>query len=614
MKKIINNAFIMTMEKYFTIFSLCISMFVIVLLTQALILTWLNQFKLIYVSFSALISFLLTVIFFLFYKKYIKILPRIHILPLIIIAFVCVVFILFPHDTFGGRDEGLYANLAVYLTNHGNLNTPLYLNPNPAIIQSWTERVPAYTTWLAIQNMFLGQSWMLRSSVIPVALGLIYLYLVASFLGGKKVGLITLFLYTSCLPFLWLGRETLSENLAFFLLWFFVLCLMLFFKTKQIIYLSTLFITSWLFAFTRIEGLFIQIPMLLVFTLGVLITRITSLKKTIFIALIYFFLIASTFLIYENLSNKTYLATNISSVKFAVTNDLQSISVKQNKDIELFDRIPIFLMQMIAKYNLLLVLSSIFLVIPIIIIDKKNVLIKKIYFIGLLIIISPELIKLINPAISLDQPWFYRRYIYALIPFGYLCLSTLLSKIIKRRLLVIIVMCLFIINIAFSSKIITLKNNWSLTKALETTVKDVSANDFIILKDYDILNNYYPTIYLSYQKKIRTLPSDWVEIKNWLPKEKIFEGVPYERLYLLSDKESENYKDFELIKISSVNVEYKQLLPLCDLNLLRIEFEPIYRDYMTIPYQNVISYCSKTDNEIINLKKKIFLYELILPQ
>ena len=613
-KYFINNFRLEKAEKWITVFFFCISIFVIFLLTQTLILTWINQFKLLYVSFFTLTSFLLTIIFFFFIKKDVKFLPSLNIPVLLIISLVCLIFIVFPHDTFGGRDEGLYANLAIYLTNNGNLNTPLYLNPNPTIIQSWAGRVPAYTTWLAIQNIFFGQNWMLSSSVIPVALGLIYLYLVASFFGGKKVGLITLILHTSSLPFLWLARETLSENLAFFLLWFLVLFLILFFKTKRNIYLSSLFITSWLFAFTRAEGLFIQITMLLVFVLIVLITRVTSVRKTIFIALIYLFLIASTFLTLDYQSNKAYLSTNVSDVKFAVTRDLSSISVKKNINIKLIDRIPIFLMQMMAKYNLLLVLYSIILVIPIIVTDKKNCLKNKIYFIGLLIIISPEFVKLINPGISFDQPWLYRRYIYALIPLGYFCLSFLLYKTIKRKsLLLLIIIILFIINIVLASKIITLKNNWLLTKKIERLTKSITRNDLVIIENRYLFNYYYPAIYFSYQKEILSLYPDQLETANnhWLPKEKIFNDVLYNKLFLLSGEEFNKYKDFKLIKIDNEEIEYQQLQWICDFALLQKSIEPRIDNYLFFPYQDVINYCSKRENEIINSKKKVFLYELI---
>lgn len=611
------NLVLKKIEEWATIFFFSAGVFVILLLIQALILMWFDQFKILYLSFCLLMSFILTIIFFYFIKKDAILLPRINISVLSIIFLVWSIFVLFPHDTFGGRDEGLYTNLAVYLTNHGSLKTPLHLNAYVPRVESWTGRVPAYTTWLAIQNIFFGQNWMLRSSVILITFGLVYLYIVASFLDGKKVGLITLILYTSCFPFLWLGRETLSENLAFFLLWSSIAFLFAFFKTKRNIYLACLFVTSWLFSFTRVEGLFIQILTLLVLISTVLVTKIASFKKTVFIALIYLIFIGSTFLIFPRISSTTSIRENVSTSSTVITKSLSSFSIKQtieqNKDIKLRDRFPIFFIRMLSKYNVFLFLFSILLVIPIIVIDKRMGLRNKIYYMGLLVIISPEFVKFINPAVSLDQPWLYRRYIYGLIPLGYLCSSILLKKITKRNLLFIIVVVSLITNIILSNKIITLKNNWSVTNAIEKIAKNVSVNDTIMVKSYTILGNYIPIAYLTYQKEIHTFLSEWMEVKNnnWFPKEKKFQGIPYQRLFFLSDNESESYKDFKLLEIDSVEVEYKQLQWLCDLALLKKYLSFNINNYSLLPYREVIGYCSKTENEILEVKKKIFLYELI---
>lgn len=604
-------------EEWVTIFFFNASVFTILVLIQALILMWFDQFKILYLTFSACISLILTVIFFYYIKKDIKLLPRLSIPVITIISLVFLIFVFFPHDTFGGRDEGLHANLAVYLTNHGSLRTPLHLNAYVPRVESWTGRVPAYTTWLAIQNIFFGQNWMLRSDVILVAFGLAFLYFVASFLGGKKVGLISLILYSSSFPFLWLGRETLSENLAFFLLWASIAFLFTFFKTKRNIYLVCLFVTSWLFSFTRVEGLFIQLLTLLVLISTILITKIASFRKTVFIALIYFVFIGSTFIIFPRISSTTFIGENVSTSSAVVIKSLSSFSteqfIEQNKDIKLKDKFPIFFVQMLSKYNLFLFLASILLIIPIILIDKKMRVKKKIYFIGLLVIISPEFVKLINPTVSLDQPWLYRRYIYGLIPLGYLCSSILLNKITKRGLLFIIVIASFIINISLSNKIITLKNNWSVTDAIEKIAHDVSPSDAIVIKSYTFLGNYVPLAYLTYQKEIPTFLAEWMEVKNnnWFPKEKTFQGVPYKRLFLISDNESENYKDFKLLKIDSVEVEYKQLQWLCDLALLKKYLSFNINNYSLLPYREVISYCSTPINEILEVNKKIFLYEMI---
>ena len=82
-------------------------------------------------------------------------------------------------------------------------------------------------------------------------------------------------------------------------------------------------------------------------------------------------------------------------------------------------------------------------------------------------------------------------------------------------------------------------------------------------------------------------------------------------LYFACEKCFKSFKDFKLFKIDSVEVEYKQLQYICDLRLLQKDLQPWIDDYLYFPYQDVVNYCSKRENEIINTKKNIFLYELI---
>lgn len=605
--------YIIKIEKWATVFFLCASVFIVILLTQALILTWFGQFKLLFLNISLIISFLSAGVFYIFIIKDLNFLPRFNIYALAIICIVCIIFSFFPHDTFGGRDEGLYSNLAVYLTNHGNLLTPWYLYANPADTGPWTGRVPAYTAWLAIQNIYFGQNWMLMSSMVLITFGLFYLYMIANLLSGKKVGLITIILFTTCFQFLWLGRETLSENLAFFLLWASITFLFFFIRTKNITFFIGLLLINWLFSFARVEGLYIQIATLLVLLLNLFIFKKISLIKTLSISLLYILFIGSTFLIYSNISNTNYNKAIVSSASLGVTNSVSSLTSQQNSDATLSERFPFFIMLMFAKYNLLLVLLSPFIILPLIMFDKKMNLKSKIGFIGITIIILPEFAKFIFPGISLDQPWFFRRYIYAIIPFGFLYFSILLNKITNRRLSIIIIYILLIVNIVFSIRIITLKNNWSVTSGLEEITNFVSPQDLIMIKNYETLNNYLPETYLTYQKEIRTFYSEWMEVKdnNWLPAENKFQGKHYDKLFLLSNKENDSYNNFKLRKISIMPIETKQLQWTCVLPLLKEQLGLNIDDYSNVPFQDAVKYCSNSDNEIFGIKKNIYLYELL---
>ena len=622
----IGNNFIKRVEQWATVFFFSTSMFVMFLLMQALILTWLSQFKILYLLLAILISSILTTVFICFVKKDINRLPRINILTLVIILLVCLLGILFPHDSFGGRDEGAYSGQAIILSKYHSISVPSYLRHTPLMYGSTSLSIihnsatPLYFTWLAAQKILFGIGWMLRSNVVLVFLGLCSLFLVSSLITKKSLGFIIVMLYSTCMPFLWFSRETMTENMVFFLLWVSIVFLFTFFRTKRNIYLIGLILGMWLLSFTRLEGILIQLTAFLVFSFILLITKTFTLKRKLLIVLIYFVIIVSTLLASKSFTSNSSLSRAISDVEYISKKSLPFLqlteSVKKYSDVlgketKLADRMPVFVMQMLAKYNLTLILFSIPLILPLILLDKKMAKKSKIYLIGLLIILSPEFYKFIDPVATLEQPWMYRRYLYALLPMGYLCFSILLNKLVNRKLLGFLFSIFLITNLLLSSKIITLKNNWGVTEKIEQITKGITPNDFVIIKNQTILDDYYPQNFLAYHKLIRNLYTDWIETGDWLPKEKKYQGMPYSRLFILSDKEEEKYKNFRLEKIDAVEIESKQLQQNCKLPILRNELKLITNNMGRLPYLDVIKYCSKTENEIIDLKKTIFLYELI---
>jgi len=622
----IGNNLIKHIEKWGTLFFFSASVFVMFLLLQGLILSWLSQFKIIYLLLSVLISFTLGIIFFHLVKKDINRLPRLSVSVLTIIILICLIGILFPHETFGGRDEGSYSNIAVMLSKNNNLL--FSLNIRSAIgnyLGLDTQNIvavatPAYYVWLAIQNVFFGLQWMLRSNIILVALGLCSLYFVSSLFTKKSLSFIVVILYASCIPFLWFFRETMSENLAFFLLWTSIVFLFTFHKTKRDIYLIGLMLATWLFSFTRLEGFLIQITTFFVFTFILLITKKFSLKRNLIIILVYFIVISSSLLIQKPFNSNSFLRTNFHNVGFLVKRSFSVVRVNENtkqrnetipKKIKFVDRIPFFSIQMLAKYNLVIVLFSIFLILPLIVIDKKIDKINKIYIIGLFIILLPEFYKFFDPSVTMEQPWMYRRYLYALLPVGYLCFTVLLSRLMSRKFMIFFTVLLFLLNIFLSRNIIFFKNNWSITEQLNKIIKTISpSDDFVVVKEWTILDNYYPTTYLIYHKGMRALVRYMIDEKAWLPEEKKYKGFPYKNLFLLSDKEPDNYKNFKLIKIDSIDVKYKQLQPNCILSSLNSELGLLSTNFYLLPYSDAVTYCSKTDNEILDVEKKIYLYEL----
>lgn len=615
-------------EEYTTVFFFCASIFVMSLLLQALLLTWLSQFKLVYLSVSVIISSILTAVSFRGIKKDIHILPRVNIKVFGIIMLICVLGIFFPHETFGGRDEGSYSNAAVMLSKNSNLlfssniRTAVGNNPGEDTQKLVLFETPAYYVWLAIQNVFFGLGWMLRSNIIFASLGLSALFFVFSSISNKSFGFTAVALFSSSLPFLWFFRETMSENLAFFLLWTSLAFLMTFLRTKRNMYLFGLLLGTWLFSFTRLEGLLMQFTIFMVFSFLLFAMKIFSIKKNVLIIFVYVIVISSSLLIQKPFTSSSLLGFNIRKIDYLVKRATSGIQVVPNsmkarvsfqKIAKFSDRIPFFVFEMLAKYNFVIVLFAIFIILPVLVIDRRMHKTTRLGVACLLIVILPEFYKFIDPAVSLDQPWMYRRYLYALLPLGYFCFIILLNRLMNRKLTMITVVLLVSVNIILSRNIIFLKNNWSLTKQLDKIIKNISpSEDLVIVYGWTVLDNYYPTSYLNYQKGIRAKIQHWSLNTLWLPEEHKYNGLFYKHLFLLSDKGPENFKQYNFLLVDSIEVQYNQLQPNCILSTINNELGLPGDNLYSLPYSNAVTYCSKVYNDILQVKKRIYLYEMIM--
>jgi len=612
-------------EKWLTIFFISASIFISVLLIEAVILALFSQFKPIFIYLALIPSFIIVILFSIPLKRDVKFLPKITVPVLILIILVSFILIFYPHDTFGGRDESNYINTATHLAKTASLEYPSYLNNlSDKFVESIETTPPAYTVWLATQRNFFGIQGLLHSNLILIILGFASFFLVSSCLGGNKIGFIATVLFSSSMPFLWFSRETMTENLAFFLLWIIILFLLFTLKTKNYIYLIIVFICSWLFALTRLEGFLLQFILLLIIPFTLLFLRFTSRKNILYITFLFFLVVISNVIFARNTS-ASFLVQVIPSVEYNLKRDISTLfpkattqnipsytaPIRTEKKITLYNKMPIFFALMLAKYNFLLVIFSIFLLASLFLIQRKKHTQTKFYYLLILIVLIPELYKLISPGVTIDEPWLYRRYIYALLPFGYISLCLFLKQCVDKKFLILILSAFLLVNIALSSNIITLKNNWMLIDKLNEITKDISQNDFVIIRERP-LGYYSPGAFLILNKEVRTSASSILWLQNFFPEKKIFNGVSYNKIFLLSAKDKDSYPSFRIASRRSVDVKYIQLIPSCQLYLLgEEEGSPDPYNIGLLTFSSVEKYCSKQKNEIIKHKEKLYLYELI---
>lgn len=347
-----------------------------------------------------------------------------------------------------------------------------------------------------------------------------------------------------------------------------------------------------------------------------------NIKKYILILFIYLIIISSNILIIKFFSFSSYFESIVKGTSININTSISSLITKTDSPIinsigneeKLSEKIPFFIFNMLAKYNYILVLASIFLVCSLIFIHKDKYLNTfKIYFFVILIILLPEFYKFINPGVSLFQPWLYRRYMYALFPFGYICLVIFIQNVANKKKFIslIFIGLLLVINFCLSYNIFFLKNDWLLVDKLKQITKGVSRNDLIVIEERP-LSFYSSTSFLVLNKGIRSTPSSTLWLQKFFPEKKIFNGVPYNEIFLLSTKNKEKFGPFQIKKRLAVEVEYNQLKPSCELYLLgeELQLRNIY-DWSSFSYNDAIKYCNRPEYKIEKHKEQLFLYELL---
>ena len=149
---------------------------------------------------------------------------------------------------------------------------------------------------------------------------------------------------------------------------------------------------------------------------------------------------------------------------------------------------------------------------------------------------------------------------------------------------------------------------------MEEISKNFSQKDLVLIDYRPPLNNYDVRTYLIVQKGVRTL-LDWQLVKNkFIPEDKLFNDLPYEKIFYLSASEQNeiSFPLFRIVKQKEVDVHYVQLIPSCQLSNLGIE-EGLVNPYNIgkLSYSSATKYCNLPKNEIAKHSHKLYLYELI---
>jgi len=425
----------------------------------------------------------------------------------------------FSFPAFSGRDEGSYANAAVYLAKFGNISFHLplldYLNAEGPAHQSLnfpgfvikngnltSQFSPAYPVWLSVfflvfQTVF---SFALANGILILGGGISF-YILLRFFASRWLSSAGLMIVLFNFLFLWFPRFTLSENLAFFL--FFNLLLFLFLLRKSLNSSLLLPIVSLiiLFPLVRPEGWWI-----LAVSLAVLffwyrkgLFRVTAGCFTklapvffggiIFIGIDFYF----QFAVYRRLLRDWLEWSNTSSSYASVlagnffTQDLGKIILAPFPSWQRFT----YFFQIEWNYGVFifgLIAAAVFLVF---VFDRRKrfFLQDERYLLSVAIILSfPFFSAFVSPQISSDHPWMLRRFFFVVLPCGILAAFILLietARRVSRKSAILLVSLspaiLLLPSMPAGAYFLTVKLDSGREKALNELAREFQSGDFVFL-------------------------------------------------------------------------------------------------------------------------------------
>lgn len=540
-----------------------------------------------------------------FHKKHFtpSVASKQNILALIFIIAFSIFTSLYFHDTlYGGRDPGIYSTNAIYLSEHHTmlLESPIndlipsFLSPNNYIKTSDGKLLSqfhfGYISWVAIYYSLFGLAGIQFSNLLPLFVGLISIYLIGKELRNSYVGLGAVLTFSATYPLIWFSRQTVTEIFFMAFFWFGVLCCLYIQQRRHNLYYISSLLAFGMLPFIRIEGLilfgFYFLFLLYDFSSKGMWSsnqRTTSNKglnyysdsknhdrfhflKNKFPVLLWFvFILTSALLLYYYFFMQTRYLGVIDAV-FAHFSGGMTSAVTETVPLDktaIRYHFPEFVYMALSEYNLQLPLISIFLVFIASILrmdanSKKQLLV--IFF------MLPGFLYLLSPFITLDQPWFLRRYIATTIPGAFLLLSLVIHDLSKQKALYIsLISLVMIMNIYTAYPILLFSENQGMITNVGKISDQVDSNDLVLVDRY-AAGSYKlaDPFFFVYSK-----PALWWDANSLVKLKSNLNVSRFDTVYILTNEATPLEKYFnpvELELVYSQPVTIQQLEVTVDLN------------------------------------------------
>lgn len=511
---------------------------------------------------------------------------------LIVSFFVIVIFSYFTTPSiFSGRDQGSLSNAAISLSQNHNLrhNFPaekeffkIYGTGKALNFPGFnyddqgnlvTHFPVGYISWLAAFYSFFGMFGFILANGITFFLFLFSFYAVSKKYLRPNFALIALILVISSFSFLWFFKYTLSENLALALVWFGIFQFLSFIKEKKQLHLIAFLLSFGLLLFVRIETIaFLLVAFVILFfkyKKEIHFKKLILQKSTLFL-LIFIFLV---FVISLKINSAFYINIVKSFFNSFNPENLLPSSSPINKFFYVF--------RALGAYAILNYIIIGFVTFFYFLKNKKNI-----FYIIPYLILLPSFVYIINPSITLDHPWFLRRYLFAVIPVSILYTAIFLEDFCKKRIyFYILSFFLLLTNLMISFPFLIAQENKNLLPQIEKLSSNFKKNDLILVDrsaTSDPWSMMTGPMNLLYEKQAVYFfnPDDLKKIN--LDK--------FENIYIITPDFNVDFYKKSWLKNNLVFVKDYTLENL-SLNILPREKEELFKNRITLPqYQKIYTY------------------------
>ena len=583
------------------------------------LLSWtsllLSEFGLFFTPVIYVVIFLSLFFCFLLIKPYIKNLKvkRVEILVCVIILSFSLFSSIFFHDTFfGNRDEGVYTNAGILISKYHSFKIKADLPPSFVLSKNNDWLQPSfpfgYPTWIGWHYSLFGIRGVQFSNFLLILVFLLAIYTISQLLGSNLAGIFSIILLGSSYPFVWFWRRTVSENLEASLLWLAFSCFLLAVRKGKKIYLAIALFSFGYTFYTHSESILLFFIFLIFIFFYSLITK----RKLVFLyslflsipLMIHYIFYIFTFKKGEinGLIQLVSTITGLIKLKIPVLND-ELPAVLPNA---LHYHLPEFTFHILSQYSLYFPIPFIIIILLIFLFKKEFQ--KLWYFLLCVFTLAPLFYALLTPSIVYDQPWMLRRYIVGILPLAYLAFSLFLTRIVNKKIALLVIIVAFFNNLIISSPILFLSEYRGTINNIKSIVNTILTNS-IVFVDRFIFTDYYEIDAPIFS--IFDIPSTRTYYENlqntFIPEKSEIYFITHDNNWRNDQENFEQFFPKQSWQLVGENIfSFKRLLRTCEL----------LKEYGTpglvgrLPFEQAIQECNEIPSKIENISTKVLVYKV----